>query len=284
MEIQIKKAIKAGNSSAVVLPKAWLNKDVRVELVKKTPNIILHDILEILQKYIPLESIIGIYLVGSYARGEEDENSDIDLLVITEGIDKEMISEGIYNILIVSYQLFYQKLNKNLFPVGQMIKEAKPLINRDYLDAIDIEVTKKNVKWYLDTTKEKLEIIKEYIDDARKNKTSKDENKGHLGDKIAYTLILRIRTLEIIKKLIQNKDYSKKEFIKLIKRVSKSNNAYERYLASKNKNSLEYKLPIEEAERLYEYLRKDFVKVKGMVRGLRVGLRVGLSERASNEE
>ncbi len=263
MEVQIKRAIKAGNSSAVILPRAWLNKEVRIELVKKTPEIILFDVLEILKKHISLKSIIGIYLVGSYARGEEDEDSDIDVLIITEGIDKEMISEGIYNLLIVSYQLFYQKLNKNLFPVGQMIREAKPLINGDYIEDLGIEVTRKNVKWYLDTTGEKLEIVQEYIDRARK------ENKKYLGDKIAYTLVLRIRTLEIIKKLIQNKDYSKREFIKLIKRVSNGNNAYERYLASKNKLKEENGLSIYGAEKLYEYLKRDLEKVKGMVKKLK---------------
>lgn len=265
MEIQIKKAIKAGNSSAVILPRAWLNKEVRIELVKKTPEIMLRDVLEILKKYIPLKSIIGTYLVGSHARGEEGEESDIDILIITDNIDKEMINEGIYNVLIVSYQLVNQKLDRDLFPVGQMIKEAKPLLNSNYLDSIQVKVTKKNVKWYIDTTEEKLEIIKEHIDSAKK---AKDKMREHLGDKIAYTLVLRIRTLEIIKKLIQNKDYSKKEFIKLIRKISKGNNAYERYLASKNNLKEENKLTLDEAENLYEYLKKDLIRVKEMIERL----------------
>ena len=45
MEIQIKKTVKAGNSSAVVLPKSWLNQNVRVELIKKTPEIMLLDVI-----------------------------------------------------------------------------------------------------------------------------------------------------------------------------------------------------------------------------------------------
>jgi len=258
MEIQIKKAIKAGNSSAVILPRTWLNKEVRIELVEKTPEIIVQDVIEILKKHIPLIPIIGIYLVGSYARGEEDETSDIDILVITDNYDKEMISEGIYNILVVSYQLLFQKLNKNLFPVGQMLKEAKPLLNSDYIKNIEIKVTKQNVKWYIDTTKEKLEIIKEYIDYAR----SKNKN---LGDRIAYTLILRIRTLEIIKRLIQNKNYSKKEFVRLIKKISGSANAYDGYLAFKNKLKEGNRLKINESEKLHEYLKKDLERVKKMV-------------------
>jgi hypothetical protein len=265
MEIQIKKAIKSGNSSAVVLPRAWLNKEVRVELVKKTPEIILMDTLEILNKYIPLKSVISVCLAGSYARGEEDENSDIDVLVITEDIDKELIVEGIYNILIVSYQLLFQKLNENLFPVGQMIKEGKPLLNEDYLNSININVTKKNVKWYLDTTLEKINIIRGYINHAKKIE-EKTKKKQYLEDKIAYTLILRIRTLEIIKRLIENKDYSKKEFINLIKKISKGNNSYERYLASKNKQEDEKKLSLDEAEKLYNYLKEDYEKVKKLVR------------------
>ncbi|OGJ15547.1 hypothetical protein A3K73_05150 [Candidatus Pacearchaeota archaeon RBG_13_36_9] len=261
MEVQIKKAVKAGNSSAVVLPRAWLDKEVRVELVKKTPETILYDALEILKKYIHLKSIIGIYLVGSYARGEEDKDSDIDVLIITDDIDREMIHEGIYNILAVSYQLVNQKLEENLFPVGQMIKEAKPLLNSSYLDSIKVRATKENVKWYLDTTEEKLGLIKKQIDYAR------TKGKKQISDRIAYTLILRIRTLEIIKKLIQNRDYSKKEFIKLIKHISNGNNAYERYLASKNKEAgkEESKIAIEEAERLHKYLEKDLKKVKEML-------------------
>ena len=259
MEIKIKKAIKAGNSSAVILPRAWLNKQVRVELIKKTEEIILTDVIEILKKHIPLSSIIGIYLAGSYARREEDENSDIDVLVITDGIDKEMIQEGVYNLLVISYQLLHQKLNQDLFPIGQMLKEAKPLLNYDYIKDLEIKVTKKNVKWYLDSTKEKLEMIGKYIDDAllKKNK--------HLEDKIAYTLVLRIKTLEIIKKLMQNKSYSKKEFLKLIKKISNGTNAYERYLAIKNDLKDENKLRIEEAKALYNYLKHDLARVKRMI-------------------
>lgn len=259
MEIQIKKAIKAGNSSAVILPRAWLNKEVRIELVKKTEDTILTDVIEILKKHISLKDVIGIYLAGSYARGEEDENSDIDILIVTDNIDKEMIQEGAYNLLIVSYQLINQKLIQDLFPVGQMLKEAKPLMNSDYIKDLEIKVTKKNVKWYLDSTEEKLNLIKRYIDDA------KNEKEKYLSDVIAYSLVLRIRTLEIIKKLIQDKIYSKKEFLRLIKKISGSLIVYERYIAVKNNLKKRRELKIDEAERLYRYLKQDLEKVNGII-------------------
>ncbi len=253
-EIQIKRAVKAGNSSAVILPRSWLNMEVRVELIKKTPEIILSDVIDIINKYIDLKDVVGIYLTGSYARGEEDKNSDIDILIITNDIDREMINEGIYNILIVSEGLLKQKLAEDLFPIGPMIKEAKPLLNSNYIDSINIKITRKNIKWYLDTSEEKLRIIKEVID--------KMKNKKYLSDRIAYTLILRIRTLHIIKRLIENENYSKKDFIKMIKGISCGENAYNRYLAVKNNQEDENGISIGEVERLYEYLKKQLEEVK----------------------
>ena len=261
MEIQIKKAIKAGNSSAVILPRSWLNENVRVELIKKTPDIILSDILEIVKKNIDLKEIIGIYLTGSYARQEEDENSDIDILVLTSYVDKEMINNGIYNILIVSEKLLKQKLDIDLLPIGQMIKEAKPLLNSSYLDSIDLVVTEKNVRWYIDTTEDKLNLIKEIINKLKNNNIN-------LSDKIIYTLILRIRTLYIIEKLIKNKDYSKQDFIKLIKRISKGN-SYERYLSVKNNLKEKKEIKLEEVEVLYEYLKNQLSEIKGLVKQLK---------------
>src|SRR3989344_2283786 len=229
MENQIKKAIKSGNSSAVILPRSWLNKEVRVELLEKTPEIILSDAIDILQKYIKLKEIIGIYLVGSYAREEQDKNSDIDLLIITNNIDREIIHEGIYNLLIISSKLLEQKLEIDLFPIGPMIKEAKPLLNSYFLNPIKIKVTKNNVKWYLDTTENKLNLIEEVIEKL------KNSNK---------------------------KNVSKRDLVNFIKKISKGNNAYEGYLNIKNNQEDQFKISLKDAERLYYYLKDQLEKIK----------------------
>ncbi len=259
MEIQIKKAVRAGNSSAVILPKAWLNKEVRIELIKKTPEKILMEVINILIEYISIKDIMGIYLIGSYARNEEDENSDIDILVVTGNIDKEMIEEGIYNILIISTKLLEQKLKQDLFPIGPMLKEAKPLLNAGYLDSVKVKITKKNISWYLNTTEDKLKIIKKALDITKK------KNRKSIHNSVTYTLILRMRTLYIIKKLIKNEDYLKKDFIKLIKTVSKGN-AYESYLAVKNNQEEKEQISLQEADRLYEYLKKQLAEIKKLVK------------------
>lgn len=259
MEIQIKKAVKAGNSSAVILPRSWLNKEVRIELIKKTPKIILLDVINILNKNIDLENIIGIYLVGSYAREDEDENSDVDILVLTRNIDKEMIKEGIYNILLISSELLKQKLERDLFPIGQMIREARPLLNSDYLSSVKVNVTKRNIKWYLKTTEEKLKIIKKILENI------KSKNLKYVDNRIVYTLILRIRTLYIIKKLIKNENYSKKDFLKLIEKVSKGTNAYQKYLAVKNDLESEQGIDSEESTRLYLFLKNQLEEINELI-------------------
>lgn len=250
MEIQIKKAVKAGNSSAVILPRAWLNQEVRIELVKKDEETILFETLEIAKKYINIDKIIGIYLVGSYARGEETSDSDIDILIISDNIDKEMIKEGIYNILIVSRELLVQKIERDLLPVGQMIKEARALINSSYLESIEVRVSRKNVSWYLKTSEQKLKTIKDHL------------KLGSIDNRAIYTLILRIRTLNIIENLIKNKEYSKKEFLKIIKNISGSLNAYNSYLAVKDDLDRENKTTKEEVEKLVLYLEKQLENVK----------------------
>lgn len=253
MNIEIKKTVKAGNSSAVILPKSWLNQEVRVELVKKNPETILKDTLDIVGRYSGIDKIIGIYLVGSYARGEEDNDSDIDILVISDNIDLEMIHEGIYNILIVSEGLLEWKLSHDLLPVGAMLKEAKPLINSSYLDLIKIKVTKENIKWYIDTTEEKLKLMKKILENIEGNK---------INDRVVYSLVLRIRTLYIIQKLIKNQIHSKRELIKLIEKISGANNAYESYLAVKNDEKENCNTTMEEAGKLYDYLKDQLNDVK----------------------
>ena len=259
MEIQIKKTIKAGNSSAVILPKTWLNKEVRVELFKKTQNIILSDTIDILRKYIEINNVIGIYLVGSYARKEEDENSDIDILVVTKDIDKEVIKEGIYSILIISSILLKQKLKQDLLPIGPMFREAKPLLNAGYLESIEINVTKRNVKRYIKTTEEKLELIKKVLD------KKKIQNRKNVEDVVAYTLILRIRTLYLITKLIKTEEYSKKDFVNMLIGISNGKNAYDSYLAVKN-NLDEKGVSINEVKKLYSYLMNQLERVKKLLK------------------
>jgi len=256
MEAILKKTIKSGNASAVVLPKAWLNKKVKIELIDKTLETILYDILDIVKSKIEFSDIIGIYLVGSYARKDLSDSSDIDILIISEKTDREIIKEGDYEIIIISLELLNYKLKENLLPIGTMLKEAKPLLNRNFLKKIKIIVTKRNIKWYLETTKDSLKIIKNSIDIIEKNKP-----KGKLSDAVAYSLILRLRTLYMIDCLINNKSYNKNEFIKLIINIAGSLIAYERYVYAKYNKENKRELSLKEGKMIYSYIKGYLQKI-----------------------
>ena len=90
---------------------------------------------------------------------------------------------------------------------------------------------------------------------------NKLKNQEYVNDKIAYTLILRIRTLYIIKKLIENKKYVKKKFEKIIKNIH-AENAYKRYFSVKGNKKEENKAYIKEVIRLHKYLIKQLKDVK----------------------
>jgi len=248
----VKQIVKVGNSAGVLLPKEWLNGKAKVELIEK-PLDLRKDILELLDTY--LEEIVGVYLVGSYARGEETEKSDVDVIVITNKTE-DKIKKGKYDILIISKEKLDELLKENALPLLPMLKEAKPIINAKLLENYkDIKMTKKNLKYHIETTKSALEVIRQDI-------ISSKELNEKVSDASAYSLILRLRTLYIIECLKENRLWKKQEFLDLIKKTAGSLIAYERYITVKNNNRLGYKLPVEEVEKLMDEIKSRLGRVE----------------------
>ena len=139
----VKPIVRVGNSAGVILPKEWLNGEARVTLLKKPENP-KEEILEIIKSYLP--SIIGLYLVGSYARGEQNEKSDIDVLGITTNINKS-IKNRKYDINLISKDTLDQNLKENILPLLPMLIEASPIINAELLNKyINVLPTKHNLR------------------------------------------------------------------------------------------------------------------------------------------
>src|SRR3989338_10016233 len=80
MEIIVKQTREVGTSAGVLLPRRWLNKQVVVTLFSPSIEEIAVDVFRILFKNNLNDEIRGIYLVGSYARGDYSPDSDIDIL------------------------------------------------------------------------------------------------------------------------------------------------------------------------------------------------------------
>ncbi len=247
----IKNTIQVGNSAGVLLPKEFLNTQVKIVL---QPLNIEKDVLNILLRDKILKNTLGCYLIGSYARKEQTIESDIDVLVITDSINKK-IDKGKYELICVSKEALERQLKENVLPILPMIKEAKTIINNSLIkEYTNTPLTKKNLKWHIETTKSAMNVVKEFI--------NLEEETGKISDSIVYSLILRLRTLYIIDCLRKNKLWKKQEFLELVKTVSGSLTAYESYVNSKNNDSKKYNLPIKQAKKIMDYVNKNIREIE----------------------
>ena len=257
-----KKTIRVGNSAGVLLPADWLNGIVEVKLVEAPLNYdeLINQTLTILKD--KLSDIKSLAVTGSYARGEETEDSDIDLLVITKETNK-YLRIGKFNILFLTEKKIKEDLEKNSLPLLPMLKEAKPVINGNLINKYaKYPITKKNLKWHIDTTKSAIKL-------AEKDLKISNEININAGDAVAYSLILRLRTFYIVNCLRKNKKWGKKKFLDLIKNITGSLEAYEGYLRVKNKKNKKNKskLKISEAEKLIQYINEELVKIEKWTKG-----------------
>ena len=240
----IRNVTKMGNSSHVVLPKEWLNGKARIELIEKPTNI-NEDVLRILSPY--LKDILGIYLVGSYARGEETDGSDIDVLVITDNIDKR-IKEGKYELTLVSESNLDKSLKRNILPLLPMIMEAKAIMNKELLEKYkNTKINKKNTWWIIDLTKSSRKICKIAIE------ISKEDNKN-ISDGVVYSLILGLRTIYILDCLKKNKIPTSKGLKDLIIQLVKTEEPYSAYLRLKDNQPEKMAISPEIGEKLNNYI------------------------------
>lgn len=245
----IKKTRQVGTSSGVLLPKAWLNKQVIVRLVELDKKTIIKSIVNILLKEnIPLEDIIGIYLFGSYARGEETPNSDIDILVITENTSSFIITEN-FEITVTTKENLKNLMNKNLY-TASILKEASPLINSEFLENIKSSSNTANFpfKKYLKEISSQIESDEEIL----------ALEEGLVDEAIIYSLILRIKALYLLSCILHNKKPTKKEIIEIIK----NKKLYALYESVKNNTPVKETANLEETNMLIKKARSLIEKCR----------------------
>ena len=195
---QITKVVQEiGNGGHIYLPKETVGKKVVITLKEKTIGDIEEEIINILKP--DLKHIQGIYLHGSYARNEQTTESDIDVLVLTDGKIKIKKRINEYEIISMSPVQLKKTLGYTAPLVLPAIREAIPILNQQLIQKYKQEkLTKKNTKWYIETTESSLKLAKYLVEE-------KD-----IGG-VVYPLIMRLRGLHMISSLINNKQYSEKE-------------------------------------------------------------------------
>ncbi len=250
----IKQTFKLGNSAGVLLPIDWKDKKVKIQLIDKS---ITQDILEILEEKDLLKNVIGIYLAGSYARDEASPESDVDVLVISDKVDKQIKMRG-YEIIFVSREKFEKNFLNSLYLIS-LANEAKTIINDDYILKYKGLVPKIKIKKHIEEIKSIIKINEEFIklDEEMKNK---------VPDDTIYSIILRLRELYIMECLKNNKKPHNKELIDLIKKIA-TIESYNSYLRVKNDLKSKEVVSVNEAKGLIDYIKSKIIILEGLEHG-----------------
>ncbi len=244
----IRQVTEIGNGAHIFAPKEWLGEEVIiVRTPKKNPK---EEILKTIYPY--LDKIIAVFLFGSYARGEQEKDSDIDLFIISD--EKLKIKSKGMDIVVIPEEKIEiaKRINPILF--YSMLEEAKEIINPSYLKRLKKEkINFKYFRNFLEETTKSICSSKEIIemDKKLKNKTS--------SASIIYSSILRLRGIFIINLLLKNKKYSKKIFKEWVVKNSKVDydKAYEIYRAIRDDKEISQRISIEEGESLLSMLIKE---------------------------
>src|SRR3989344_4166176 len=252
----IRNVSKWGNGAGILLPKEWINQEVKIILVDRTLQI-KKEIFNILEKY--LEDILGIYLVGSYARNEQIGSSDIDILVISNNLKKE-IQSGKYHVSIVPLESIKKTLNKYPLMIYPRLIEAKTIINARLLEELkSVNFYKNSFDEFIKETKRIIRMNNEII------KLDKLEGNMLLSSGIIYSLILRLRGIFMIKAILNNEKYSNKRFKEWLTETlsdKEYDKVYAVYRAVKEDKKSKIELEISVAEKLLSLIKKEIKKLE----------------------
>lgn len=251
MEI-MREVSRWGNGAGILLPREWMGNQVKVILIDRTLEI-KKEVFNILEPY--LDDIVGIYLVGSYARGEETADSDIDILVLSNKIKKELISSK-YNVSIIPLESLRKTLHGD-YPelVLPRLLEARVILNKRLLEELkNINLKKNAFREFFKDTKRIININREII--------KKEEQNSNLtkSASLAYSVILRLRGLFLIKCILNKTKYTSKAFENWVTQgIDKSSftEIYQAYVNFKNKKKPSIQLKIVDLSKLIHFLEKQ---------------------------
>src|SRR3989344_5478521 len=244
MEQITKQTREVGTSAGVLLPRSWLNKKVVVSLAEKTFEEISRDVIDQLVKEGLLNEVKGIYLIGSYARGDYDSKSDVDILVITNTINK-IINYLDYEITLISEKDFSKNFNSNLYRLIS-INEAKTILNEELISRYSYIKPKLNLDKFTQEIESIVKINGEVI--------TVGEN---VSDKTIYSLVLRLREVYYLKCLLKKKKPSKNELVGIIGEEN-----YESYKRIKNDEKDKISISYKEGKKLLDLLSKWLKELK----------------------
>ena len=237
----IKEAKQFGNGAQVLVPKEWIGRNVVLSLERRTIDDIKE---EVLFRIKDLSKIVSIALIGSYARMEQEEGSDVDVVIFsTQRFD---IRINNYHIILINVNKLEEELSVNPALFRSILDEGVVILNESFLKNINLK--SHYIKYYKKECLNVYSLNKEFIE--------LDKKQGIISESVIYSIILRLRSLFILKD-----KYSFKEFKKWLIRngISEFDKIYEIYkLVRDDKfvNEIDIKL-IHEIEKANNLLAKE---------------------------
>jgi predicted nucleotidyltransferase len=256
-----KEVVGFGNGSIVYTPKRWIGRTVSVVLEKKQQDI-AGEAMELLKPH--MADVMGIYLFGSHARGEENNESDIDILVIS-GRKIGLKKAGNFDFHSIARKEFAEALeNESSLFLHQALKEAKPIFNEPLLAELREKEIRPDFSGFLDSTLGAFKNTSLLLDADRKKGLAVLDSAPCI-----YSLVLRLRSLFLMQCFIGKKAFSAKNFEKMLaghgfegKQIS---DFLAVYRAERDSRKDKPKIALEDAERLFEAAKIEFVKAEALV-------------------
>ena len=199
----VKTVVRSGNGGAVWVPKTWINEKIIVIRPEAPKLTMKEEIIKILEPF--LEDISAVFLYGSYARGEQEKHSDIDILVVAKY--KFIIKHKRFEINVITYDKLIKTIKENPIMYYPFIIESKAIINSKLLEDLKkIKIDYKKFSCFINDTEDIIKIDREFIE------IDKLEGKYLKTYPVIYSLILRLRGVFLIKCIIEKTKYSSKNF------------------------------------------------------------------------
>ncbi|MFH1225650.1 MAG: DUF2080 family transposase-associated protein [Candidatus Diapherotrites archaeon] len=253
-----KEVVRFGNGSIVYTPKRWIGKKVLV-ILEERPLDISAEVMEALKPH--LGDVQGVFLFGSFARGEQHADSDIDVLVVSDAeIGPKKRGRLDFSAMAKARLAEAIKHDPTLF-WRQAVQEAKPIFNASLLEELRGIKPEPDFKELLGSTLGAFKNTEELLAAERK------EGREYLDSAVCiYSLILRMRALFNVRCFLKGGKFSNAGFVALLKSHGfgkKEAEAFmQTYRAVRGHKKTEAKITLPDAERLFEAAKIDFLKTE----------------------
>lgn len=255
-----KEVMRFGNGSIVYTPKKWIGKRVIVILEEK-PRDVSSEIMEMLKPHLP--NIEGIFLYGSFARGENSKDSDVDVLIIS---GKKFALKEIkgFEFLIMTKEEFIARLKREpMLFLHQVIREARPIFNEALLEELKNIKVKPRFREFFSSTLSAFREVNDLLT------AEKNENRKYLdANACIYSLILRLRGMLLIRCFLKGNEFSNEGLKKLLEHQGFGGETIaaliETYKDVRDDGKIRHKILLSDALKLFDAAKIEFIKTEGL--------------------